>query len=175
MSRATDLPRPGPITTWLFFTLCYSLPILLNPPFPLSVLPMNVSISLVMCKLFSPAQQADGEQCLCRDFLCMSFLISKRVRRFPCFFLEKVSLHAHITLTHTHVLTLTICNQYAWCVVGILVQWWRWQGSLQELTVQHCDGLILRRGPGPELILAPCHYQFQFKLKNNLTWKTKPT
>lgn len=55
------------------------LPLPLDPSPPLSELPMNVSISLPMCKLFSPALQADGEQCLCRDFLCMSFLISQRV------------------------------------------------------------------------------------------------
>jgi len=110
MNRATGLPWPGPITTPLFFALGYSLPLPLplNPSFPLSVLPMNVSISLVMCKLFSPALQADGLQCLCLDFLCMSFLISKRVRRFPCFLLEKGELaHIHYTHTHTHTCSLT--------------------------------------------------------------------
>lgn len=73
----------------------------LDPSFPLSALPMNVSISLPMCKLFSPALRADGEQCLCRDFLCMSFLISQRVTRFPCSLLEKgepsASVHTYIT------------------------------------------------------------------------------
>lgn len=108
-------------------TLLCSLLFSPSPAQSFSPLPMNVSISLVMCKLFSPALRADGEQCLCRDFLCMSFLISKRVRRFPCSLLEKrracVSMHKYITCTH--VLSLTICNQYACCVVGILVQLWQ--------------------------------------------------
>lgn len=130
MSRATGLHRPGPITSPLFFSLRFSLPLPLDPSFPLSVLPMNVSISLPMCKLFSPALRADGEQCLCRDFLCMSFLISQRETRFPCSLLEKGeparacthTLHTS-TYTRAHVLALTIGNQYARCVVGILVQW----------------------------------------------------
>lgn len=76
----------------------------LNPSLPLPVLPMNVSISLPMCKLFSPALRADGEQCLCRDFLCMSFLISQRVTRFPCSLLEKGEPAPACTHTlHTHM------------------------------------------------------------------------
>lgn len=105
MSRATGLHRPGPITMPLFFSLGFSLPLPLDPSFPLSVLPMNVSISLPMCKLFSPALRADGEQCLCRDFLCMSFLISQRVTRFPCSLLEKGELARACSLTYTHMHT----------------------------------------------------------------------
>lgn len=66
-----------------------------TPPSPLPVLPMNVSISLPMCKLFSPAPRADGEQCLCRDFLCMSFLISRRVTRFQPLLCQKRSERAN--------------------------------------------------------------------------------
>lgn len=108
VSRATGLHWLGPITTPLFFSLRYSLPHPLDPSLPLSVLPMNVSISLPMCKLFSPALRADGEQCLCRDFLCMSFLISQRVTRFPCSFLEKGELAWACTHTlHTHTCSHT--------------------------------------------------------------------
>ena len=78
----------GPLQPLSFSSLRFSLPLPLDPSTPLSELPMNVSISLAMCKLFSPALQADGEQCLCRDFLCMSFLISQRVTWFPCSLLE---------------------------------------------------------------------------------------
>lgn len=102
MSRVTGLHRPGPITSPLLFSLRFPLPLLLSPSIPLSVLPMNVSISLPMCKLFSPALRADGEQCLCRDFLCMSFLISRRVTRFPCSLLGKGELAQACTNTlHT--------------------------------------------------------------------------
>lgn len=107
MSRVTGLHRPGPITSPLLFSLCFPLPLLLSPSIPLSVLPMNVSISLPMCKLFSPALRADGEQCLCRDFLCMSFLISQRVTRFPCSLLEngelaRACIHTLHTCTNMH-------------------------------------------------------------------------
>lgn len=101
--------KPSP-----FLALCF----LLSPSIPLSVLPMNVSISPPMCKLFSPALRADGEQCLCRDFLCMSFLISRRVTRFPCSLPERgrTSMHTYITYMRKHV--LTTCHQYARCAVG---------------------------------------------------------
>lgn len=93
------------------------------PSFPLSVLPMNVSISLPMCKLFSPALRADGEQCLCRDFLCMSFLISQRVTRFPCSSLQKGELaraSTHTLHTCTHMHSQSAINMHAvlwgyWC------------------------------------------------------------
>lgn len=98
----------GPLQPLSFSTLCCSLPLPLHPSFPLSVLPMNVSISLAMCKLFSPAPRADGEQCLCRAFLCMSFLI--RERRFPCFFPEQGALTWACTHTlHTHS-TAAVCS-----------------------------------------------------------------
>lgn len=130
------------------------LPLFSSPSIPLSVLPMNVSISLPMCKLFSPALRADGEQCLCRDFLCMSFLISQRVTRFPCFLLEKSELARSRTQTlHACTNTITVSNQYAHRVAGILVQWWQWQGSLHELTLLEYDGLIQQRRPRPRLIL----------------------
>lgn len=96
----------GPLQA-LSFSLCFPLPLLLSLSIPLSVLPMNVSISLPMCKLFSPALRADGEQCLCRDFLCMSFLISQRVTRFPCSLLEngelaRACIHTLHTCTNMH-------------------------------------------------------------------------
>ncbi len=96
------------------------------PPTPL--LPMNVSISLPMCKLFSPALRADGEQCLCRDFLCMSFLISQRVTRFPCSLLEKGKLAPTCTHTlhtmHTHAThnlpsICTLCHRDIDAVVAV--------------------------------------------------------
>lgn len=114
----------GPLQA-LSFSLSVFLSLLFFPSIPLSVLPMNVSISLPMCKLFSPALRADGEQCLCRDFLCMSFLIRRRVTRFPCSLLEKrwayMSVHTHIMYMRKHA--LTICNQYARGVVGMWGYW----------------------------------------------------
>lgn len=119
--------KPSPFSLSVFLSLSPLIPLS-----PLSVLPMNVSISLPMCKLFSPALRADGEQCLCRDFLCMSFLISLRVTRFPCPSPEKKEVsahtHAYIHCVHAYMCTrvslaLTICNQYARRVVGILVRW----------------------------------------------------
>lgn len=125
MTRATGLHWPRPITTSLFFSLRFSLPLPLDPSSPLSVLPMNVSISLPMCKLFSPALRADGEQCLCRDFLCMSFLISQRVTRLPCFLLEKGELaractHTLHTESHMFSHSQSAINMHAvlwgyWC------------------------------------------------------------
>lgn len=113
--------KPSPFLALRFRSLSPLLP----PSIPLSVLPMNVSISLPMCKLFSPALRADGEQCLCRDFLCMSFLIRRRVTRFPCSLLAKrwacMSMHTHTTYMHKHA--LAICNQYARCVVGMWGYW----------------------------------------------------
>lgn len=122
-----------------------------------------------MCKLFSPAPRADGEQCLCCDFLCMSFLISQRVTRFPCSLQEKrwagAIMCTYATYMHKH--SLTICNQYACRVVGdigtVLAET---GGSLYELTLLDHDGLILQRRPGPTLILASAvpHFSSNWKI-----------
>lgn len=152
MRRVTGLLRSGAIISPLLFSLCFALPLPLDP----SVLPMNVSISLPMCKLFSPAPRADGEQCLCCDFLCMSFLISQRVTRFLFSSQEKGELArscAHTLHTCTNIRSQSAINMHA-VLWGILAQCWRRRGSLYELTLLDDDGLILQRSPGPTLILA---------------------
>lgn len=130
---------------------------------------MNVSISLPMCKLFSPAPRADGEQCLCCDFLCMSFLISQRVTRFPCSLQEKkVSSRDHVHIRYIHAQTfahnlqsicMPCCGGYWHSVGGD-------GGSLYELTLLGHDGLILQRRPGPTLILASAipHFSSNWKI-----------
>lgn len=129
---------PWPASVWghykpyPFLSMFYSP----SPPRSLSVLPMNVSISLPMCELFSPAPQADGEQRLCCDFLCMSFLISQRVTRFPCSSQKKGELArscAHTLHTCTNIRSQSAINMHA-VLWGILEQCWRRRGSLYDLT-----------------------------------------
>lgn len=130
-----------------------------TPPSPLPVLPMNVSISLPMCKLFSPAPRADGEQCLCRDFLCMSFLISRRVTRFQPLLCQKRSERASEraavhTYTHCTNMRLATRHQYARRVteeVGWGGYWHSESGDWVHYVSSPYwdrDGLIQQRGPG---------------------------
>lgn len=147
-----------PASVWGHYKPSPSLSMFCSPPHhpSLSVLPMNVSISLPMCKLFSPALRADGEPRLCRDFLCMSFLISQRVTRFPCSSQEQGELArscAHTLHTRANTRSQSAINMHAasW---GILAQRRQGRGSLHQLTFQDHDGLILQRRPGPTLILA---------------------
>lgn len=123
-----------------------------------------------MCKLFSPAPRADGEQCLCCDFLCMSFLISQRVTWFPCSSQEKGELArscAHTLHTCTNIRSQSAINMHA-VLWRILAQCWRRRGSLYELTLldRDDDGLILQRRPGPTLILASAipHFSSNWKI-----------
>lgn len=122
-----------------------------TPPSPLPVLPMNVSISLPMCKLFSPAPRADGEQCLCRDFLCMSFLISRRVTRFQPLLCQKrserASQRAYIHPLHKHATR----NSPSICAPRYGGGYWHSESGdwVHYVSSPYWDrdGLIQQRGP----------------------------
>lgn len=163
MIRVTGPRRPGPITEPLLFrSLSVSSS---TPPSPLPVLPMNVSISLPMCKLFSPAPRADGEQCLCRDFLCMSFLISQRVTRFqPAPLPEKeraskrgsepACMHTPIAQTCNSQLAINMHTALRQGRVAGRVEGGYWHSESGDWVhyvsspYWERDGLIQQRGPG---------------------------